>query len=71
MLFLQVISFMPLLSNYCNIGSESYFLNGPLFNYKLILKYSYSVIFKDIILQPVSFPIQFNYWYFLNVALHV
>lgn len=36
-----VISFMLLSSNYYNIGSESYFLNGPLFNYKLILNYSY------------------------------
>lgn len=32
------------LSNYYNIGSESYFLNVPLFNYKVIFKYSYFII---------------------------
>lgn len=32
------------LSNYYNIGSESYFLNVPLFNYKVIFKYSYFLI---------------------------
>ena len=32
------------LSNYYNIGSESYFLNIPLFNYKVIFKYSYFII---------------------------
>lgn len=39
-----VISFMLPLSNYYNIGSESYFLNVPLFNYKVIFKYSYFII---------------------------
>lgn len=38
-----VISFMFLLSNYYNISSELYF-NVPLFNYKVIFKYSYFII---------------------------
>lgn len=51
-----VISFMLLLSNYYNIGSESYFLNVPLFNYKVIFKYSYfimpSILLCSLCLSP-------------------
>ena len=61
-----VISFMLPLSNYYNIGSESYFPNVPLFNYKVIFKYSYFLMLKNATWPSMPFVMLLNCRLFLS-----
>lgn len=61
-----VISFMLPLCNYYNIGSESYFPNVALFNYKVIFKCSYFPISKDMILPSLSSAVLLNCRLFMS-----
>lgn len=61
-----VISFMLPLCNYYNIGSESYFPNVPLFNYKVIFKCSYFLISKSTIWPSLSSAVLLNRKLFMS-----
>lgn len=54
------------LSNYYNIGSESYFSNVLLFNYKVIFKYSYFLMSKNTTWPSRPFVMLLNYRLFLS-----